>query len=72
MVQYKLRILRSEVADLHDDVSAYAAEHRVDPHLMPGLEPMRTTNTSSPVLYVAQLDESFFDDYPHWRQYIEQ
>lgn len=72
IVEYKLRILRSEVADLHDDVSAYAAERRVDPHLMPGLEPYVTTNTSSPVLYVAQLDESFFDDYPHWRQYIEQ
>ncbi|MBU9215440.1 hypothetical protein KTD55_15385 [Burkholderia gladioli] len=72
MVQYKLRIPNTEVADLHDDVSAYAVEHRVDPHLMPGFEPYVTTNTSSPVLYVAQLDESFFDEYPHWRQYIEQ
>ncbi|MBU9424470.1 hypothetical protein KTE97_18840 [Burkholderia gladioli] len=53
-------------------MSAYAAEHRVDPHLMPGVDPMQTTNTYSPVLYVAQLDESFFDDYPHWRQHIEQ
>ncbi|WP_186100338.1 hypothetical protein [Burkholderia gladioli] len=72
MVQYKLRILRSEVADLHDDVSAYAAERRVDPRLMPGVDPMQTTSTYSPVLYIAQLDESFFDEYPHWRQYIEQ
>ncbi|WP_186100527.1 hypothetical protein [Burkholderia gladioli] len=61
MVQYKLRILRSEVADLHGDVSAYAAEHRVDPHLMPGVDSMQTTSTSSPVLYVAQFDESFFE-----------
>ncbi|MGS0982093.1 hypothetical protein [Burkholderia glumae] len=72
MVHYKLRIPNTEVADLHDDVSAYAAEYRVDPHLAPGFEPMRTTNTSSPLLYVAQLDESFFDEYPRWRQYIEQ
>lgn len=72
MVQYKLRILRSEVADLQDDVSAYAAERRVDPHLMPGVDSMQTASTYSPVLYVAQLDESFFDEYPHWRQYIEQ
>lgn len=72
MTQYKLRVLRTEVANLHDDVSAYAAERLVDPQLTPGFEPDVTTNTSSPLLYVAQLDESFFDEYPHWRQYIEQ
>lgn len=32
----------------------------------------RAEPPTSPVLYVAQLDESFFDEYPHWRQYIEQ
>ncbi|RQZ65112.1 hypothetical protein DF052_27005 [Burkholderia glumae] len=72
MVQYKLRIPNTEVADLHDNVSAYAAEYRVDPQLTPGVEPYVTTNTSSPLLYVAQLDEAFFDEYPRWRQYIEQ
>ncbi|WP_186065225.1 hypothetical protein [Burkholderia gladioli] len=72
MILYKLRIPNIEIVDLRDDVSAYAAKHQVDPQLMPGVEPYMTTTGSSPVLYVAQLDESFFDEYPHWRQYIEQ
>ncbi len=33
---------------------------------------MMPLTKESPVLYVAQLDESYFDEYPHWRQYIEQ
>ncbi|AHI78510.1 hypothetical protein BTRA_3098 [Burkholderia thailandensis USAMRU Malaysia  len=71
MPAIKLRIPREDVFDFNDDLSAWSAAGGIAPHLMSGLEPYVTTNVSSPVLYVAELDESFFERYPRWRQFVE-
>lgn len=71
MPSIKLRIPRENVFEFNDDLSAWSAASGVDPQLTLGVEPHRTTNMSSPTLYIAQLDESFFEQYPRWRQFLE-
>ncbi|MFM0501855.1 hypothetical protein [Paraburkholderia caffeinilytica] len=72
MKQIRLRVPREEAADLPDDLTAWAAISGVDPGLTIANEPGITTNTSSPVLYLVYVSESFFDQFPEWRMYIEQ
>jgi hypothetical protein len=43
-----------------------------DPRLTIVNEPGETTNTKSPVLYQVFVNESFFEQFPEWRPYIEQ
>ncbi|QVN18732.1 hypothetical protein [Burkholderia pyrrocinia] len=71
MPAIKLRIPREDVFDFRDDFTAWSASVGADPRLDPGFEPYVTTNMSSPTLYVAELDESFFEQYPQWRQFVE-
>ncbi|NPT37588.1 hypothetical protein [Paraburkholderia xenovorans] len=66
----KLRVPREEAADLPDDLTAWAAVSGVDPGLTLVNEP--TTNASSPILYLVYVSESFFEQFPEWRMYIEQ
>lgn len=66
----KLRILREDVVDFNDDLSAWSAASGVDPKLTIPSQ-MQTTNPSSPTLYLASVDEGFFEQYPRWRQFVE-
>lgn len=34
------------------------------------VDPMRTTNLSSPVTVSCQLDDTFFQQYPEWGKYV--
>jgi hypothetical protein len=33
--------------------------------------PNLTTNTASPLTYICQIDDTFFDQYPKWRDYLQ-
>ncbi|MFM0292789.1 MULTISPECIES: hypothetical protein [Paraburkholderia] len=72
MKPIKLRVPREESGDLLDDLTAWAAVSGVDPGLTIVNEPGLTTNTNSPILYLVYVSESFFDQFPEWRMYIEQ
>jgi hypothetical protein len=64
MPAIKLRFPREDVFAFNDDLTAWSSAGGIDPRLTLGVEPHRTTNKSSPTLYMAQLDESFFEQYP--------
>jgi hypothetical protein len=68
----KFRVPREEAADLPDDLNAWASVSGFDPRLTIVSEPGMTTNSQSPVLYQAFVNESFFEQFPEWRVYIEQ
>lgn len=72
MKPIRLRVPREEAADLPDDLTAWAAVSGVDPGLTIFNEPGATTNASSPILYLVHVSESFFEQFPEWRMYIEQ
>ncbi|MFM0529993.1 hypothetical protein ACW9YV_08085 [Paraburkholderia strydomiana] len=64
----RLRLPREETSDL----TAWAASSGVDPGLTVVSETGGPANDSSPVLYAAYVSESFFEQFPEWRMYIEQ
>ncbi|MFM0380118.1 MULTISPECIES: hypothetical protein [Paraburkholderia] len=68
----RLRLPREETSDLADDLTAWAASSGVDPGLTVVSETGGPANDSSPVLYAAYVSESFFEQFPEWRMYIEQ
>ncbi|AOK00527.1 hypothetical protein WK24_12705 [Burkholderia vietnamiensis] len=70
MPAIKLRIPREDVFEFNGDLSAWSATSGVDPKLAVGTQ-MQTTNPSSPTLYLAFVDERFFEQYPRWRQFVE-
>lgn len=70
MPAIKLRISREDVFDFNDDLSAWSAAIGADPRLTI-LHQAQTTNNASPTLYLAELGESFFEQYPRWRQFVE-
>lgn len=72
MKQIRLRVPREEARDLPDDLTAWASVSGVDPGLTIVNEPGMTTNTSLPILYLVYVSESFFEQFPEWRMYIEQ
>ncbi|RZF26541.1 hypothetical protein EVC45_27605 [Paraburkholderia sp. UYCP14C] len=67
-----LRVPRDESDDLLDDLTAWASTSGIDPGLSTFLEPGAASNTSSPVLYQVYVSESFFEQFPEWRMFIEQ
>lgn len=67
----KLRIPRVDVIEFNDNLSAWVAESGKDPRLTILTDLPRTTNPSSPALYAANVDESFFEQYPKWRRFVE-
>lgn len=71
MSAIKLRLPREDIFEFNDDLTAWSAASGIDPRLTLGVEPHRTTNISSPTLYMVQLDESFFEQYLRWRQFVE-
>ncbi|NMM03122.1 hypothetical protein HHL24_35120 [Paraburkholderia sp. RP-4-7] len=71
MKPIKLRVPREEAGDLPDDLTAWASTSGIDPGLTIVNEPGMTTNTHSPVVYLVYVSESFFDQFPEWRMYIE-
>ncbi|MCL4662019.1 hypothetical protein L0Z16_22705 [Burkholderia multivorans] len=70
MPTIKLHIPPKDVFQFNDDLSAWSATSGVDPKLAVGTQ-MQTTNPSSPTLYLAFVDERFFEQYPRWRQFVE-
>lgn len=72
MKPIKLRVPREEAADLADDLTAWTVTSGIDPRLTSFHEPGVTTNLSSPVLYLVYVSESFFEQFPEWRMYVEQ
>lgn len=72
MKPIRLRVPREEAADLAEDLTAWASVSGIDPGVTIANEPMITTNTSSPMLYLVYVSESFFEQFPEWRMRIEQ
>jgi hypothetical protein len=72
MNQIRLRVPREEAADLADDLTAWASVSGIDPGLTVVGESGPATHTSSPILYLVYVSQSFFDQFPEWRMYIEQ
>jgi hypothetical protein len=68
----RLRVPHEETSDLADDLTAWAASSGVDPGMAVVGETGGTSNVSSLILYDAYVSESFFDQFPEWRIYIEQ
>jgi hypothetical protein len=72
MSPIKLHVPREEVATFSDDLTAWTSNSGIDPSVTQVHAPGETTNFSSPVQYLIYVDESFFEQFPVWRQYIEQ
>ncbi|MFM0566932.1 hypothetical protein PQQ88_01110 [Paraburkholderia caledonica] len=72
MRQIRLRVPFEEAADLRDDLTAWAGVSGIDPRQAEFHEPGTTTNRSSPILYLVNVNDSFFEQFPEWRMYIEQ
>ncbi|AJZ60058.1 hypothetical protein OI25_618 [Paraburkholderia fungorum] len=72
MEPIRLRVPREDAADLADDLTAWASTSGIDPGLTIVNEPGMTTNMSSPILYLVYVSESFFEQFPEWRMYVEQ
>ncbi|HEX3634680.1 MAG TPA: hypothetical protein VHV99_04195 [Paraburkholderia sp.] len=71
MKSIKLRVPREESADLPDDLAAWARITGIDPGIAVISEPAATTDASSPILYEVYISESFFEQFPEWRMYVE-
>lgn len=67
-----LRVPREEAVSFSDDLTAWASTSGIDPRLTIFGEPGKTTNASSPIRYLVHVNESFFDEFPEWRMYVEQ
>lgn len=72
MQPIKLRVPREEAGDLPDDLTAWASVSGIDPSMTIVNEPDAATHTSSPIVYLVYVSESFFEQFPKWRMYIEQ
>ncbi|WNC88885.1 hypothetical protein RI103_14460 [Paraburkholderia sp. FT54] len=72
MKPIKLRVPREEAADLPDDLTAWASVTGIDPGLTVLSEVGAMANSDSPVLYQIYVSQSFFEQFPEWRMYIEQ
>ncbi|MDR7008979.1 hypothetical protein [Paraburkholderia strydomiana] len=67
-----MRLSLTLAPDFVEDLTAWANAGGIDPHLsiIGGLG--GTTDKGSPILYEVHANESFFDQFPEWRIYIEQ
>ncbi|AOJ74039.1 hypothetical protein VI03_21515 [Burkholderia vietnamiensis] len=70
MPAIKLHIPTKDVFQFNDDLTAWSVASSVDRRLMRPPQ-METTNRESPTLYLAVVDERFFEQYPRWRQFVE-
>ncbi|APA89643.1 hypothetical protein BJG93_29600 (plasmid) [Paraburkholderia sprentiae WSM5005] len=71
MKPIRLRVPSDEAADLLDDLTAWASTSGIDPGLSMFSQSGTTSNTSSPILYHVYVSESFFEQFPGWRMFIE-
>ncbi|MFT4068963.1 hypothetical protein [Paraburkholderia sp.] len=72
MEPINLRVPRESAADFADDLTAWASTTGIDPCLTIADESGTATNLSSPLLYQVFVSESFFEQFPEWRMYVEQ
>ncbi|MCC8404475.1 hypothetical protein LJ655_21765 [Paraburkholderia sp. MMS20-SJTN17] len=72
MTPIKLRVPCDEARDLLDDLTAWASTSGIDPGLSTLGESGVPSNTGSPILYEVYVSESFFEQFPQWRTFIEQ
>jgi hypothetical protein len=71
MKPINLRVPREEAPDFADDLTAWANTSGVDPGPTIVGEPGAATDTGSPILYRVYVSQSFFEQFPEWRMYIE-
>lgn len=68
----RLRVPREEASDFADDLTAWASAIGVDPAPTVVGETRAPTETGSAVLYQVYVNNSFFEQFPEWRMYIQQ
>ncbi|AXF18926.1 hypothetical protein [Paraburkholderia caledonica] len=67
-----VRLSLTRAPDFVEDLTAWANAGGIDPHLLVIGGLGATTDQRSPILYQVHVNESFFDQFPEWRIYIEQ
>ncbi|WCM18287.1 hypothetical protein NDK50_12485 [Paraburkholderia bryophila] len=67
----RLRVPREKAADLPDNLAAWAVATGIDPGLDVTNELDASTGAEMPILYKLYVSESFFEQFPQWRMYIE-
>ncbi|MBB5405381.1 hypothetical protein QF000_000132 [Paraburkholderia atlantica] len=72
MKPIKLRVSRDEAGNLLDDLTAWASTSGIDLGLSTFSTPHTLSSTNSPVVYHVYVGESFFEQFPEWRMFIEQ
>ncbi|MBC8746549.1 MULTISPECIES: hypothetical protein [Paraburkholderia] len=72
MKPIKLRVPCDEAGDLLDDLTVWASTSGIDPGLSMFGESGSGSKTSTPILYQVYVSESFFEQFPEWRMFIEQ
>ncbi|WP_168794437.1 hypothetical protein [Paraburkholderia aromaticivorans] len=72
MKPIKVRVPREEAPDFADDLTAWSSATSVDPSPMVVGDAGTAGNTSSPIRYQANVSQSFFEQVPEWRMYVEQ
>jgi len=72
MKPIRLRVPRQEAGELLKDLTAWASVSGVDPGMTVSSPPEFAENSGLPILYEVYVSESFFEQFPEWRTYIEQ
>jgi hypothetical protein len=72
MQQITFKIPDARKFQFADDLTAWAKASYKDARLITGdaANPYETTTMGSPLVYTCNIDETFFEIYPEWRQYI--
>lgn len=61
-----------EKFDFTRDITAWEKVSGKDARLTLGTDFPKTSTKGSPIIYICQIDDTFFEQFPEWRQYIEQ
>ncbi|MBT2792731.1 hypothetical protein [Paraburkholderia strydomiana] len=67
-----MRLLLTQAPDFVEDLTAWANSGGMDPRLSVIAEPGATSQKNSPIAYQVHVNDSFFDQFPQWRMYIEE
>jgi hypothetical protein len=67
-----LRVPSDKTALFMENLTAWASVSGIDPRLTIVNEVGKTTNTASLIHYQVFVDDSFFEHFPQWAQYIQQ
>jgi len=68
----KLHVPHDKAADLSDDLTTWTSATGIDPRLASRVNDSSDKPNDSPhIEYKVYVDESFFEQFPAWREYIE-